>query len=258
MNKKWLLITILGFTGIIVTVLLVFNNNKVYDKLVVDTNEWNNIINTRTNNSLLSLDNIKFNDYSLVIDKKNSILYYSVVDSSKKYNPVVNYIANSKVKIVINQKIDDNVTEKDGILKVMIYDKNSYHIYDLMVTNYPILNIKYMENNTGKRIDVELNLFDNHVDAINRVIKSDGKFMIVKENEEYIFSLTKESLGNNQRDNNISIFGMNKHDQYTLKRIDNVSNKDRYVKLFINDEYVGIYTLNHRGERRINRNDGNK
>ena len=122
-----------------------------------------------------------------------------------------------------------------------------------MVTNYPLLNINYSEKNNKKRLPIELELFDNHVDSTQKVVKSRGMLNIVEDNNEYRFSLIKESPGHNERENNISIFGMEKHDEYVLLKTDEKDNNEKYVQLFINKKYIGVYSLKYIDNRNIDR-----
>ncbi len=83
------------------------------------------------------------------------------------------------------------------------------------------------------KINMDLESFDNHVNSSHRVIKSKGKLVIIEDNKEYSFSLKKESLGRNSRDNYISIFGMEKRDEYIIKKVNNTYDYERYVSFFI-------------------------
>ena len=81
---------------------------------------------------------------------------------------------------------------------------------------------------------------------------------IIKENEEYSFSLTKESLGHNKRENYISIFGMEKRDEYIIKKVDNTANEERYVQVFINNKYKGLYSFGPKEGRRMDNFERNR
>lgn len=260
MHKKWLLFTILVLTILSIIIILLFTDKKQYNKMIISENNWNNIIDKRKISTSISIDNIKFNDYNLLIDEDNSIIYYSIVDVSNKYNPSVEYTLNNKdIKIAFNKEMSDDILEDNKELKVLLYDKVSYRIYTLVVTNYPILNINYKEEDTNKRkIDVDIYLFDNHIDAPSRVIKSDGKLKIIEEDKEYRFSLKKESLGHNVRDNHISLLGMPKQDEYLIKVTDITNEKEKYVQLFINNKYKGLCVFGYNEERRVDNFERNK
>ena len=114
----------------------------------------------------------------------------------------------------------------------------------------PILSINYKEQtNKLRKIPVDIYLFDNDVNTTNKVLKSLGDLTIIKENNEYILSLKKESLGRNKRDNEVSLFGMEKHDEYLVRVTDKNTN---YINLFINNKHVGKYTLKHLERRNDN------
>lgn len=134
----------------------------------------------------------------------------------------------------------------------MIYNNEEYRIYSLVVTNYPTLNVIYDESETkNNKTPIKLEIFDNHTNSTQRLLKSKGKFRVIEENNIYSFSLFMESLGNNKRDNHISIFGMEKRDEYILKKAKDVTNDDKYVRLFINNEYFGLYSLSFKNKNNI-------
>lgn len=260
MNKKWLFITILVITILTIIFILLFTSKKNYNQFIIGKDKWNNIVSNRKSSTSISIENIQFNDYNLIIDEKNSVIYYSVVNTTNKYNPSVSYnLSGDKLKIAFNKDLNHEILENTDDLKIIIYNDKEYRIYTLVATNYPILNITYKDEETNKRkIDVDIYIFDNHVEATNRVFRSDGKLKIIEENKEYGFSLKKESLGHNERENYMSIFGMEKQNEYLVKVASITNNKDKYVQLFINNKYKGIYMLGHNDERRIDNFERNK
>ena len=259
MNKKWLLISILGISVLTIIIILVLTHKTKYNKLIVSEEKWNNIISDRINSTSIELESIKFNDYNLLIDNENSIIYYSVVNTKNKYNPSIKYSTNKKTSIVINDSITDEKLEQTGVLKIMIYNDNEYRIYTLVATNYPILNMIYNENTNNKtKIPIEIELFDNHIDSPQRIVKSTGKLRVINENREYSFSLIKESLGHNKRENHISIFGMGKRNEYVIKKVNNTNMNEKYVQVFINNKYNGLYSFGPKDERRIDNFERNR
>ena len=89
MNKKILLIVISLLTLVGVIVLIVLNNDVRYEKLVVDSAKWNSIKTSRVFNQNLEIGNIKFNDINILVDSNNNKMYYSYVNNSNKFNPLV-------------------------------------------------------------------------------------------------------------------------------------------------------------------------
>ena len=243
MNRKWLFGIILSIVIISILIIIINIKSTKYNKYVISNDEWNKIASTRVLNTNIKIDNIRFNDYSLSLDKKSNTFYHNY-SNKDNYNPSVDYIANEKVKIAFSNKIsEDNI-------KIIIYNDKYYNEYSLVLTQIPILNIKYKETKEEiKHVFVDVTLYDNRIDTSQKVIKSDGKLTLIENNTDYYLSLKQESLGHNERDNNISIFGMDRHDKYVLSKTNINNNKS--VLLFIEDEYKGIYDVSHR-ERNIN------
>ena len=192
MSRRKILIPLIIFTIIIIIVIIMLNPSNKYSKLSINESKWNSIKQTRIENKNMILEDIVFNDYKLIIDEKNEILYYSLVnDSQNKYNPNVTYITNYKnVKLaVLLDEITDEKVKSNHQFKIMIYNEKEYHIYNLKCTDLPILNIRYNRNEEikQKNIPMEIYLFDNLSNIPNKITISSGK---VKMNEDnYIFSL---------------------------------------------------------------------
>ena len=253
MNRKKIIIPIILFTFVIIFLLIVSDTSQKYSKISVSQDKWNSIQDTRNENKNLVLETIKFNDYNLIIDESNNTLYYSLVMiSQSKYNPRVSYSSQSKnVKLVIlSDEITDEKVKNGYKFKIMIYNENEYHIYDLICTNLPIVNIKYKEDvgNNQKNIPIEIYIFNNLTNAPNKITISNGKFKISENN--YIFSLNMITPGKNIRDNRISILNMKPDSEYILVPIENNENITlehsrgvKKVELFINSEYKGIYSI---------------
>lgn len=260
MKKIWLLGIILVFTIIPIAVILIIKLNRTnYSKLIINEDKWNSIIDSRKESTSIYFQNLEFNDYNLIIDNDNSTIYYSIVENSNNYNPSIKFNTNENVSIAINKEITNNLLDNSEELKIMIYNDNEYHIYKLVVTNYPIINITYDTNQNNKtKINVDIQLFDNHVNSPQRLVKSKGVLRIIEENNIYNISLIKESLGNNKRENHISIFGMEKRDDYIIKKEEDVSDDERYTQVFINNKYIGLFSLGPKEERRMNNYERNR
>lgn len=242
-------------TVIIILIVVLLNPNTRYKKLSITQTKWDSIIEARTASDSLQLDEIQFNDYILPIDKNADTIYYSLVNDSKtKYNPNISFEANQdKVKLAI---LEDDITDKkvhsDYQFKMMIYDNEEYHIYNLVCTDFPILNITYntdeMSKNKDKNISVDISVFDNMETSTKRVTNSKGILDIhnINGNKDYNLKLTMKSPGKNQRKNSISIFNMSPHNEYLLTQEEVVNTdgpKDFKVELFINNEYQGQYSI---------------
>lgn len=261
MKKKKIIIPIITITAIIILLILFLDPSARYNKKFVTQDKWNNIISTRTENKKLTFDIIDFNDYNLIINEKGNMIYYSLVnDSDNKYNPIVSFKSqDSSAKIaILEDEITDEKVKSDYKFKIMIYNNSEYHIYNLVCTDFPILNISYKldAESKQKNIPMKMYLFNNLSSNTNRVTISDGKFKIKEDG--YSFSLNMMTPGKNIRENRISILNMKPSNEYILTKTleeenqapDETTNvKNNRVALFINSEYQGIYTLSHKVER---------
>lgn len=280
MNKK-----IAQFLLIIITFLLLYfvifisGDKYKYEDLFINETKWNNIIESKKYNNDLKITNIKFNNYDLFLS--NNTWYYSIIEkSSNAYNPIITYKTDKSSKVyILENKITEKSIENNEKIKLIVYNDSEYNIYNIICTTLPILNINYDSNKILEKdndIKMDMYLFDNRYNASQRTILSEGLIQLrgntslVYPKVGYKLSLTKESLGDNKRNNNISLLGMRQDDDWILysgyndqEKIRNVfssklwydscaSNNNfgikngteyKYVELFFNNEYWGLYAL---------------
>lgn len=262
MNKNKILIPIIILTVIIILLIIIINPTSRYNKIKISESMWNDIINSRTENKQLIIQDIKFNNFNLIVDESNNTIYYSLINESKnKYNPKVSFRNTNNTKIaVLDDEITDEKVKTNYKFKLMIYSDTEYHIYNLVFTDLPILNIDYIDNNVSKskKIPIEIYLFDNLSNTPQRVIISSGK---LRKNENiYEISLDMLTPGKNKRDNKISIFNMRPDSEYMLKPDNtnlNTENKEQVnyqnqkVLLFVNNQYKGIYLLSDNPDKQL-------
>ena len=252
MSRNKILISIIIFTALIITLIVVLNPSNKYKKLSINESKWNSIQKSRVENKKLVLEDIKFNDYKLIIDETNNTLYYSIVNDTKnKYNPNVSYTTNNKdVRLaILSDEISDEKIKSNYQFKLMIYNDKEYHIYTLKITDLPILNISYNSKDEikQKNIPMEMYLFDNLSNIPNKITISDGQ--IRKSENGYVFSLHMLTPGKNKRENKLSILNMKPSSEYTLTAANNETekniNRNHIVELFINNEYKGVYSVGY-------------
>ena len=263
MKRKKILIVIIIITIMIVVLAILANRSVSFKSICVTQDKWNNLISIKNRlegSNIVKIDNIRFNDYDLIVDDKNNKIYYSLVNVDKeKFNPKITYkISDPSYKLaILGSSIDDNTIHNNYTYKVLMYNSIAYRVYDLYCTEFPVLNINYKDNsNYLKNIPIDIYLFDNLGFSPNRIIRSNGKLDLLG-NDTYAFELFIMSPGRNERENRISIFNMNPHDKYLLTPINNIKeanslpnkeekgdfDKNHYIELFINSEYQGLYLL---------------
>lgn len=257
MKRRLVLIPILIITLIIGISIFLVNNKDKYSKLSITQNKWNEIISTREENNNLKLESIEFNGYRLIIDNKNNSIYYSMVNESKnKFNPNVKYRTenNAEKIVVLADEITYEKIKEKHIFKIMIYNDSQYRIYNLVCTDFPVINIRYKTDDfeLNKFNSMDIYVFNNLIHTPQRITVSNGKVKL--DGENYIFKLNMTTPGNNIRDNKISILNMKPNSEYTLIKTgedgqngsnNNNEHKNNKVLLFINNENKGIYLLQH-------------
>lgn len=239
MKKDKNLIIIILITILLITMILLINRNIRYNNLVVSQEKWNTIIKEKTNNNKLQIEKLYFNDYPSIIDQKNNTIHYIMMNSRKKTNPLINYFTSKKDAKIIIKESKKNDKE---IINIMVYYKTTYNVYELVKLNNPIININYNKL-LSKTPKAEILILDNNIKSIQKIIKSTASLTIT-DNNEYIISLSKESLGRNKRENEISILGNTRENTFIIKKDNREENQfNKKIELFINNEYQGSYKL---------------
>ena len=87
----------------------------------------------------------------------------------------------------------------------------------------------------------------NRLNANQKVIRTDASITLINNDNNYLISMRKESVGRNKRKNDISIFGITMSHEFELiyKDLSNDSS-NTILDLFINNEYKGIYLLEYK------------
>ena len=250
MKRRDLLFGIIIITAIIIYLIYVFNNTFDYTSMSITDTEWDTITYTRKRDNSIKITSLVFNEYNVFIDDELNRIFYSLVNGSiSKYNPNISYTTNDNTcKLVVkNIPIVDNNINNNQYYKIMIYNDSSYHIYDLVCTDLPIVSINYNVNDRSKNKDVDVYVFDNLKQTSNRVFITKSLFRQI-DDVYYYLMFSKFSPNNNERENIVSLFKMKATDTYLLHKIDDKQEvqpdkQAQKVLLFINNRYQGYYNL---------------
>lgn len=290
MSRKKLLILIIFITIIIGIVAILMNFSIKFEKLQIDQTHWEAIISKRNENDNARIEKIEFNGYSLIIDEEEDKIYYSLInESSNKYNPDVDFetLSEGYSLAILEDPITDAKIKENHEFKLMIYNNEYYHVYSLICTDLPMLNITFdkivqrpkvegnelfderssqMRTNSevqgdetsvkkGKKSPIMMWMFNNQSNNTNRVTISKGTIKKSKDSNSYTLNLEYLTLGNNIRENEISLLNMEPSSKYDLNPVDNEvlneeseeseENKEvqNVVNLFVNNRYKGLYTI---------------
>lgn len=281
--KKKIGMTLLLVSGVLAVYLIYFLGNAVcFERLSMNEEQFDMIVNSRRYaNDVSLLDALFFDEQQLLFDASSDTFYYSLEEGSKSaYNPRVEI--KSKHKAVSVAVLDGQITKEDiRVAKpfhMIAYDSASYYEYHLVCTTLPLMNIECGTEIGDENVPVHMTLFDNGKGAAQKFTQSDGKMHIrggstrMYPKKGYKFSLTQKSLGDNVRPNKVSLLGMRQDDDWILyaayndpEKVRNVfssnlwkntCSKDnalgvdngmeyRYLELFINNQYWGLYALGY-------------
>ena len=271
------LISVLLFTIFVIGFYLLFGvySKTKYSNLIISEENWNSIIDSRKMKEELLISDIEFNNFELVYDKANKVYFYSMIKDEKGYKPRISYHKDDeKIKVAFKRYIDDELIEKNQKLEMLIYNDNDYNVINIVCTKLPILTIDYDELITNETyVTMNMYLYDNRKDIVKRDISSSGNIRyrgvtaLNYDKKGYRFNLV-----DNNQNNHISLLGMRKDDDWILyaayndqEKIRNVfstrlwyeccrgnntykvanSMQYKYVELFMNGEYNGLYALGY-------------
>lgn len=263
-------------TGIYLTC---FSGNPVrYSECIVSKEQYDEIMTGRIQNSGL-FHALVFEEETLMSDSEAGIFYYSLVEGNQSaYDPCVMIKSGSdNVKIAfLETGITKEGIRNDQTIPFLVYTDKFYAEYALKCTTLPLMNITCSAEIEEASIPMCVTLFDNSKNAINRTTVSEGVIHVRGNTTKlfpklgYRFSLTQESAGDHTRSNQVSLLGMRQDDDWLLyaayndqEKIRNVFSSNlweyscgtdnagkintgmeyKYLELFINGKYWGLYAL---------------
>ncbi|WP_034446013.1 CotH kinase family protein [Butyrivibrio sp. AE2032] len=281
MTKKTLsilLITLLA--ALALTLHLTGKGQGSADSFILDQAAADTIMSERAQAKELSPD-IYFDEQKLVFDSTAETFYYSLVeDSDTAYSPDIRATLgtdNAKVYF-IGTGIFDELISTNTPIKILIASEKSYRLCNLICTTLPVMNIETKPTIGEEDQEMKLMLFDNEKDSVKRRTESQGYIRIrggmsrAFPKNSFKLTLQKESVGHSKRKDKLSLLGMRQDEDWILNSLyndyekvrntlnhnlwtetvgtDNAYNIDtgiyyKYVELFVNGEYWGLYTLGY-------------
>ena len=255
-------------------------NGRLYDTSVSEL-QFEQIKADRVKSSENLINELYFNEERLFFDKTQNTFYYSMIeDSATADNPYIEKkTANASVALAfLNEKITAENIKKNHAFSIIAYDDDYYSEYKLKCTTVPIMNIDCDSEIERENVLMNLTLFDNRKNTYQRFITSEGNIHLRGAStsrhpkKPFRISLIQNSLGNNERNNKVSLLGMRQDDDWLLypayddqEKIRNVFSSNlwkyscandnslkidngmeyKYIELFINNEYWGLYALGY-------------
>lgn len=248
-----------------------------YPDLLISGQEYSGIKKNRSETDRDLITEIRINEQKLFCDVSQKRWFYSLPSDINIDKLTLDYKSKEPgVALAI-----ENTGSPNGTIPVIAYTQNEYKEYGLVLTTLPLLRIE-CENTEIKENDVpiRLTLIDNKTSAKKAVTNSDG-LMHVRgkstkryEKKSFRLTLTRKNFRGEWEENDQSLLGLRSDGDWILyslfyeneqEKIRNVfssnlwfnscaENNDfnikngmeyRYLELFLNDRYWGLYALGY-------------
>lgn len=267
-----------------------WGNPTRYSQCMADNDQLSSITQARTRTEDLLDALIFDEETLFYDNKNKTFYYSLVEGNASACNPRVELCsskADLQITFLTNGISADGIKNNQTI-DFLVYTDKEYCIYHLKCTTLPMMNIECPEiespeNIVDDPVSMHITVFDNQMGAANRLVLSDGLIHIRGGSTRgypkkgYDISLTQESNGNHVRKNDQSLLGMRQDDDWVLyaayndpAKIRNVfscslwknscatdnargidtSVEYKYLELFMNGEYWGLYALGYTIDRK--------
>ncbi len=240
---------------------------------MISEDDFQQLISGRTVSTSPLLNRISFNDLPLAYDKTGNRWFYTAPSDTQLHDITVSYSAYKKnIGIAFTREIVPGHT-----VPMIVYTEDEYEVSAIVITTIPIMQIDCETTEIWiNSIPMQFTLIDNRNENRQPVIKSEGTIHVrgntaqLHPKKPYRISLTTKSIGGVQKENQISILGMRKDDDWILypayndqEKIRNVFSSNlwfnscagdnsfgmkngmeyRYVELLLNHQYWGLYAV---------------
>lgn len=281
--KKRMVVVLAVISFLFFIYLTCFLGNSVsLSAILVDEEQFGAIIEKRQESDEFLLRALFFDGQQLSYDKLTNTFYYSMAeDMGSAYDPHVEKTTSCGQEIsiaVLGMQISEDSLRMSKRYRMVAYSNIEYREYSIVCTTLPLMNLECDGDICDEKLPVRMTLFDNRRGAVTRFIESEGRISIRGRSSRsypkkgFRLSLTQESLAGNVRQNRVSLLGMRQDDDWILyaayndpEKVRNVFSSNlwkhscagdnalgidngmeyRYLELFINDQYWGLYALGY-------------
>ena len=222
------------------------------------------IKNSRVENKDL-IKELKINGIDAIYDKNNNVFYYNISDKYKSSKYVLNLNLDNYKYILPNHKTNIIKVDYNQNIDVIIYDDQYYYETKIIITNLPLISINTDEEITVNDINSDFKFINNSSKQryINGNIKIHirGASSLALAKKSYRINFYDDTYSNKANihirdfyyDNSFILLSVYRdpskiRDNLATHLWNDISNdfKDsnvnsKYVELFINNEYEGLY-----------------
>ncbi|MCM1175605.1 MAG: CotH kinase family protein [Blautia sp.] len=251
-----------------------------YSECIVSREQSEDIASEREETPHL-IGELVFGEETLFYDDSDGTFYYSLIEgNADACDPRIRIKSEEKdVKLAFTEKgITEDGMKKNETISFLAYTDEACCRYYLKCTTLPLMDIECPVEIPDDAVPMNITLFDNGIGAAERVVRSEGEIHLrgatarAYPKKGFRFSLRTESVGGNVRPNHISLLNMRQDDDWLLyagyndqEKIRNVFSSNlwkntcaadnaqgidfgmeyRYLELFINGKYWGLYALGY-------------
>ncbi|MBP3735468.1 MAG: CotH kinase family protein [Lachnospiraceae bacterium] len=270
---------------LLIAVFAVRREKGSFSSFLVTEDAFLHLMEDRSEDPSLLPASVTFSDAPLFFDRPAKTCYYSLIEgAADAFDPSVFYTAagaspGSGVRLAVSGgDITEAAIAEDHTWQLLFYNDTAYALCSLKCTTLPLLSLNSDQSIGDSENEMSLVLFDNRKNVLQRSVRSDGTVRLRGRTTRYLpkpglrIKLTERSLGDNLRSRRVSLLGMRQDDDWLLysayndqERVRRVfscnlwydtcaSHNDlglplgmefRYVELFVNGEYYGLYALGY-------------
>lgn len=281
-SKATVLALLMMVTVFIVITLIPRERSYDFSDILISEDAWNDIKSSRVNNPLLNVSEFSFGGQKLQLDSDYGRYFYSIVgDSESSDHPEITIPRGNQLNVAVLKStfsLENIVANK--AFKMLVYSNFSYREINIITTILPIMNIDTLgKHEVGDEASAaRIRLFDNRENVRNREFISDAKIKLrgstsrILEKKSY-----KINLLDGKNSNHADLLGMRRDDDWILsslygdqEKVRNIlsaqlwydcctehnefgapnSFEYRYVELFVDNSYAGLYLLGYKPDKR--------
>lgn len=260
-----------------------FTKQTSFSEYCVEEDVWQALLAARTATRAPLLTGLTFNEYDLAADDTDGSFLYSLIDGDDRaWDPPVRYRAAPGVRLAIRQTaITPQSIAAGEEAELLAYTDQEYRLYRLRCTTLPLVcltgdGLETLIGADRTPVGMHFTLFDNRAGVPQRVVNAEGSIHVRGQTtaaypkKGYRIALFQTSPGNSLRDYDVPLLGMRADEDWLLyaayndqERVRHVfcsklwrnscaqnnlfgvdnGNDYRYVELFLNGRYWGLYAL---------------
>lgn len=261
-----------------------FGLKRPLDHVLVSANEYQELTENRTQTELDYSFKLKIDDVIIPFDEETRTFLLSVdeMNLNAEQNPEIDIVMEQNLIYdiaLLEQEITPEFIEQNKTLKLLVFSDDKYDEFDIHVTTLPVISLslnfmKTQEEPIGVKNRKASMILNEH----GRLVESDLNIRIrggssrAYPKKQYRINLREFTIGGDETLNHLALLGMREDDDWILypsyndpekmrntfsnnfwhdtvateNRFNiNTGTEGRYVELFINNSYWGLYTLMH-------------